>query len=83
MNEKEKMLTGELYDANYNKNLIKERYWVKDKCFDYNQLKPSKHEEKEKIIKEIFGKTGSVVTKDIPSNTVAVGNPCMVIKNIV
>lgn len=24
MNEKEKMLTGELYDANYNKNLIKE-----------------------------------------------------------
>lgn len=157
MNEKEKMLTGELYDANYNENLIKERYWVKDKCFDYNQLKPSNHEEKEKIIKEIFGKTrsvftieqpfmcdygynieigenfyanhnliildgnkvtfgdnvfiapncsfytaghvvvlpgvtigdnvvigaGSVVTKDISSNTVAVGNPCMVIKNIV
>lgn len=66
MNEKEKMLTGELYDANYNKNLIKERYWVKDKCFDYNQLKPSNHEEKEKIIKEIFGKTGSVFTIEQP-----------------
>lgn len=26
--------------------------------------------------------SGSVVTKDIPSNTVAVGNPCKVIKNI-
>ena len=26
--------------------------------------------------------TGSVVNKDIPSNTVAVGNPCKVIKNI-
>jgi len=25
---------------------------------------------------------GSVVTKDIPSNTVAVGNPCKVIRNI-
>ena len=25
---------------------------------------------------------GSVVNKDIPSNTVAVGNPCKVIKNI-
>ena len=26
---------------------------------------------------------GSVVTKDIPSNVVAVGNPCKVLKNIV
>jgi maltose O-acetyltransferase len=26
--------------------------------------------------------SGSVVTKDIPSNVVAVGVPCMVIKNI-
>ena len=43
MNEKEKMLAGELYDANYNENLIKERYWVKDKCYEYNQLKPSNH----------------------------------------
>jgi acetyltransferase-like isoleucine patch superfamily enzyme len=25
---------------------------------------------------------GSVVTKDIPDNVVAVGNPCKVIKNI-
>jgi len=25
---------------------------------------------------------GSVVTKDIPSNTVAVGNPCRVVKQI-
>ena len=25
---------------------------------------------------------GSVVTKDIPSNTVAYGNPCRVVKNI-
>jgi acetyltransferase-like isoleucine patch superfamily enzyme len=26
---------------------------------------------------------GSVVTKDIPSNVVAVGNPCRVIKEVV
>ena len=66
MNEKEKMLAGELYDANYNDDLIKERYWVKDKCYDYNQLKPSNHKEKENIIKEIFGKTGSVFTIEQP-----------------
>lgn len=66
MNEKEKMLAGELYDANYNETLIKERYWLKDKCFEYNQLKPSNHKEKERIIKEIFGKTGSVFTIEQP-----------------
>lgn len=61
MSEKEKMLAGKLYNANYDE-LLKERYWVKDKCYNYNQLKPSNHKEKEKIIKEIFGKTGSVFT---------------------
>lgn len=45
MTEKEKMLAGELYDANYNKDLIKEREKVKDLCYEYNQLKPSKHTE--------------------------------------
>ena len=66
MNEKEKMLAGELYDANYNDDLIKERYWVKNKCYDYNQLKPSNHKGKENIIKEIFGKTGNVFTIEQP-----------------
>ncbi len=66
MNEKEKMLAGELYDANYNENLTRERYWVKDKCYAYNQLKPSNHKEKEKIIREIFGKTGKDFTIEQP-----------------
>ena len=30
MTEKEKMLAGKLYDANYDKELIKERYKAKD-----------------------------------------------------
>ena len=30
MNEKDKMLLGELYDANYNEELIKERLYIKD-----------------------------------------------------
>ena len=48
MTEKEKMLSGVLYDANYDKDLIAERK----------------------------------VVKDIPSNSVAVGNPCRVIREI-
>ena len=66
MNEKEKMMAGELYDANYNEDLIKERYMAKDKCYEYNQLKPSNQIEKEKIIKELFGKTGKVFTIEQP-----------------
>ncbi len=58
MDEKEKMLSGELYDANYNEDLIKDRYIAKDKCYEYNQLKPSNSVEKSKIIKFLFGKTG-------------------------
>ena len=127
MSEKDKMLSGELYDANYDKELINDRYKAKDICFEYNNLKPSDFESKYKIIKKLFAKTGeqiiieqnfwcdygynifvgenfymnhnctildgakvefgdnvvigagSVVNKDIPSNSVAVGNPCKVI----
>ena len=57
MSEKEKMLAGELYDANYNEDLIKERYIVKDKCFEYNNLKPSKLEDRMRLIKKILGST--------------------------
>ncbi len=149
MSEKDKMLAGELYDANYDKELIKDRYKAKDICFEYNNLKPSDYESKDKIIKRLFAMldgakvefgdnvfvapncgfytaghpldykirnqgleyakpikignnvwiggnvvvlpgvtigdnvvigAGSVVNKDIPSDVVAVGNPCRVIK---
>lgn len=57
MSEKEKMLAGELYDANFDENLIKERYIVKDKCFEYNNIKPSDLESRKELMKKILGKT--------------------------
>ncbi len=57
MNEKEKMLAGELYDANYNEELQKEREKAKDLCYEYNQIKPSNQEEKRKIMKQLLGST--------------------------
>ena len=57
MTEKEKMLAGELYDANYNEDLIKERYTVKDKCLEYNNIKPSDLESRKELMKTILGKT--------------------------
>ncbi len=57
MTEKEKMLKGELYNANYDKALIEERTKCKSLCFKYNNISPEKIEERKKIIKEILKKT--------------------------
>ncbi len=57
MTEKEKMLTGLLYDANYNIDLMEERKKCKDLCFEFNNLKPSDTKKQQEIIKSIIGKT--------------------------
>lgn len=62
MSEKDKMLAGELYDANYNKELINDRCKAKDICFEYNNLKPSNFDEKDRLIKKLFSKTGKQIT---------------------
>lgn len=56
MTEKEKMLAGEIYDANNDINLINERIRAKDLCFEYNNLKPSQIEERKKVMKRILGR---------------------------
>ena len=38
MSEEEKMLAGEIYDANYNKDLIEKRMKAKELCKKYNEL---------------------------------------------
>lgn len=62
MTEKEKMLAGELYDANYDEDLFKERCACKDLCKKYNDLEPSNIEARTKLIKQILGKTGKQIT---------------------
>lgn len=58
MTEKEKCNAGQLYNANYDSDLLKERVKCKDLCFQFNQLLPSNEEEQTKLIKRIVGKTG-------------------------
>lgn len=57
MDEKEKMLAGDLYNANYDKTLINERLIAKDLCYEYNSLKPSNMEERKNILKKLLGVT--------------------------
>ena len=58
MSEKEKMLRGEIYNANYDEKLEKERYIAKDICFEFNNLKPSDREKQIECLNKILGKTG-------------------------
>ena len=50
MTEKEKMLAGEIYDANYDEQLIAERLAAQDLCHEYNLLKPSDLEGRRALI---------------------------------
>ena len=40
MTEKQKMLAGELYNANHDESLIMERFKAQDLCKEYNNIKP-------------------------------------------
>lgn len=55
-NEYEKMLAGEWYDANYSEELLNLRTEAQDLCFEYNQLRPSAHAEKKKILEKYLKK---------------------------
>ncbi len=58
MDEKEKMLNGLMYDANYDKALIEERKHCKILCAKYNNSSYSDTAYRQNILKEILGKTG-------------------------
>ena len=79
------MLAGEIYSA-VDPQLIEELTEVKEIIHDYNLLRPSEIQKGKEILKGLMGHitigAGSVVTKDIPSNSIAVGNPCKVIKTL-
>ena len=67
MTEKEKMLAGLIYDANYDEELLKERMKAKDLCFEYNySVKPSEIEKQNEILKKLFGKTKENFTVTTP-----------------
>lgn len=56
--EKEKCRRGELYDANYDAELLAERRTCKDICYEYNHLRPSLVSEREKLLRRLLGRVG-------------------------
>lgn len=57
MTEKEKMIKEMLYDANYDAELLKDRFIAKDLCYEFNNIKPSDVYAQRQVLKKIFGKT--------------------------
>ena len=65
MNHKDRMLAGLPYKA-WMDGLSQERLENKKKIYAFNHLEPDRFEEKEKLLKEILGKTGEYVNIEAP-----------------
>ncbi|MDE6415605.1 MAG: sugar O-acetyltransferase [Duncaniella sp.] len=62
MTEKEKMLAGMIYDANYDPALIAERQECKEMCRDYNDLRPKDMQGREALLRRLLGEVkGSIL----------------------
>lgn len=57
MREKEKAELGLWYDANNDEELIQERLFAKDLCFEFNQIKPSQVDKRNEILNQLFHQT--------------------------
>lgn len=58
MREIEKMLKGQIYNANYDKEILALRLKAKDLCFEYNNTRPSDEKKKIEIIDKLKIKHG-------------------------
>lgn len=56
MTEREKMINGELYNAE-DKDLVEDRYKCKQLCYEFNNTPFTKPEHMSDIIRKLFGKT--------------------------
>lgn len=56
MSEKDKMLAGEIYDANYDKELMDLRIKAKNLCYEYNNLRPDMVNERKEVLEKILQK---------------------------
>ena len=65
MNQKERMLANLPYKA-WMDGLEEERLECKKKIYKYNNLPPEAKGEKDRLIKEILGKTGDWINIEAP-----------------
>lgn len=54
MTEKEKMLQGKWYDANFDEEIVQERLNAEELCFEFNQTNPKDNKRKEEILSKLL-----------------------------
>lgn len=60
------MKVGRLHDANFDRELIEEKDLCKEKCYEYNMLRPSQKTERANLINRLLGKVGYNVIIEQP-----------------
>lgn len=83
MTEKEKMLAGKIYNANYDEQLLSERGDCQQKCFELNKLAPKENEARQRLIGDLLGTVGKAVTLLSPfycdyGYNIEVGDNCFI-----
>ena len=68
MNDKEKMLNGELYNPNGDETLVNDRLICKKMCFAFNNISPDLLEERKTFLRKIIKTSGINVHIESPFN---------------
>ena len=55
MTEREKAQQGQLYDANYDKEIVEERTRCADLCYEFNLCRPSDTAKQQELLKRMLG----------------------------
>jgi len=63
--EKQKMLAGELYDP-LDPELVAMRTHARELCFDLNTSRPTDPQQRQEILRQLFGSGGETVTLEPP-----------------
>ena len=66
MTEKEKRDNGQIYNPNYDEELLAEMVKTKDLCYEYSNLKSSETEKRNELIERILGKVGKNIRIEQP-----------------
>lgn len=66
MTDKEKLKAGFLFDANYNPTFEVDIAACKEKCYDFNMLRPKDKKAQHEILKSLLGSMGESVTFTAP-----------------
>lgn len=66
MTDREKRDSGLLFDYTADPVMVQEHWACNDKCFEYNNTRPSLHQKRKAIMKQLLGKTGEEFTIHSP-----------------